>query len=885
MGPQETLEKRFFGTTKKKLAWAFGTAGLVVSVVVICLFTFMFGSGKQEKVGLQGRVKGHTVSGRLRSGAQKPKSNPDGRPIAESSTASSESITEEEVAENLNTQNDRLRSKPEERRNSTETDHSLKARKTTADGFKKSKDIFLTKARNAILDPAAKVDQLKSQFGLVVQKLDDVKKTSDADFNDPDDPKIAADSKFDDFMGSYFANNTVELIPEFDKKFTTLCAAGDAKALETLFNHWLSWMTKSKVSLAGETGPEWIKCKSFVDARKWFAASNPNILTPSERFNAPLNSLKNEGIIMVQVPSTVAEQTVEAIADILIDLKERGQNDKAKKVMEEFRNANAGDAKKVEMVTKMVATQSAVNETLKFIKNDSAIDRVFKMRNPKALKQIEEAKTIEQVFDAINSTFGLGSSKKTPSSVLVKAFGSYLKAKGENETVLKALQTIQDSMVADKVLNAEEKMHQANAWTEVIVNIREESDLKMLAESAAKSENGEHCFSSSSGYPCFLLSDSNQEYVEFLRISAKEQTNCLAKANSVKEFLKILSQIDLSHFPHPLNEYLQALSFSHGLCSNLSSGLDDLTILIDYDNGDDKTGLLRELLEKRLKRVPKVPKCNNTWHLVPMGLRSFAKHFEEVGDMKEAEEWRAFAVEADLIFSLGLPNETKYERVFNDYRSLKECGVTEEGLSNFLNLLLTLELEYKNRVKFLLSYMVSSKSPDIIQMIFECSAELSDKQAAQNIIKCKDVIDYSLFHNGKHLYFQVPFLIGVLDDEVVKVLCKNYKHPFSIPSNLGFKETVEFKNFVNKQAELFRNLPRTLVSEKLDKIIQSSPDFAPNIGFMDWRILQNSQPYGAELIDAYEALANIMDAYADPALTRKMKEHAAQVKEECKKLS
>ena len=932
--PQESLEKRLFGTTKKKLAWAAGTAGLVVSGIVIWLLVSKSGSGTQENVGLQvdnKRVNIHTASGRPQSGARKPKVRPDGSPIPESSTSSSESTTEEEVGETpnntaglegmgkknkgketkakstrkSNSRTDSIRSQPDQPdqgKDYTETERPsipLKPRKTTADGFKTSKTNFLTKARSAFLDPAAKVDQLKSQFGLVVQKLDDVKKTSDAGFEDPDDPKIVADSKFDGYMGSYFVKIVDELIPEFDTKFTELCAAGDAKALETLFNHWLSWVAKSKVNLAGKTSPEWIKCKSVAKVRKCFAKTNPNILTPGERFNALLNSLKDEGIITVDVPNTAAEQTSEAIAIIIINLEERGHNDKAKEVMEEFKNANAGDAKKVEMVTKIVTTQSAVKETLKFIKDDSKINSFFESDNPKALKQIEEAKTIEQLLDSINSTFTLSSaSMKTPSSVLVKAFSSYLKAKGESETVLNALQAIQDSLGADKAefLSVEEKMQQANAWTEVIVNIGEESDLRILTELVAKSDHGEYCLMSSSGYPHFILGNSNQEFVEILRISAKEQTNSLAKAKNLKEYLQILSQIDLSHCPCSLRKYIHALSYLHGLSGDIASGLAALKYLDNYDNSSDKTVLLKELLGKRLERVAKVPKDNDSWYHVPSGLRSFANHFEEVGDKKEAEEWRTFALEADIIFSLGLPNEAKYERIFSEYKGLKKAEVTEAGLSNFVDLLSNLEPEFQNGAKFLLAFMVKSESNDVVQMILKTGPALkNDHQVAKNLIRCKNFVDRRQFSYGKHLYFQLPFLIGVLDDDVVQYLCMNHhQHPISIPSNMGFKKTAEYQNFVNKQTEFFGKIHylsddknealKTLIDEKLDKLA-SPPDFAPNIGFMDWRILQNCQPYGAELIDAYEALASIMDAYADPGLARKMKEHAAQVKEDCKKLS
>ena len=790
---------------------------------------------------------------------------------------------------------------PEENGDSTETEkpaNPLKPKIVTAAHFKTSKDNFLTKARNAFLDPAVNVDQLKSQFGLVVQTLDDVKKASDANYEDPEDPKIVADSKFDGYMGSYFVKIVDELIPQFDTKFTEICVAGDAKALETLFNHWLSWMAVSKVNLTGKATPEWIRFKSFSEAKKWFSGTNPNIIPPSERLHDLLNSLKDEGIITVEVPNSVFEQTPEIFAKIVIELNEKGQNDKAKKVMEEFTNANADDSKNVEMVTKIISTQSAVKDTLKFINSDGAIKSLFNDKYSKALKQIEEAKNVDQLLDAINSTFVIGSGMKTPSSVLVKAFSSYLRAKGESETVLSALQAIQDSLGVDKAenLGAEEKLQQANAWTEVIVNIRNESDLKMLVESVANSKIGYYCFSLSSGYPESLLSNSQrQPLVEILRVSAKEQTNSIAKAKNMKEYLQILSQIDLSHCPCSLKEYLKALSCSHDIFSDISGAFYNLAYLDKYDNSSsDKTGLLKEVLGKRLKRVPTMSKDNDAWYMFPRGLRKLADHFEKVGDKKEAEEWRAFALEADVIFSLGLPNETKYERIFNEYKGLKRAGVTEAGLSNFLNLLSTLEPEYNNRAKFLLSRLVSGVSLNNMQNVYESIAAVDSKQVAQNLIKCRGVVvDYLNLSDGNHLNFEIPFLIGVLDDEVVQFICKKNQHPFSIPSNLGFKESVEFKNFVKKQTVFFGRLLdynakhqalKKMVKERLSKLAPL-PDFAPNIGFMDWRILQNSQPYGAELIDAYEALANVIDAYADPGLARKMKEHAAQVKEDCKKLS
>ena len=611
--------------------------------------------------------------------------------------------------------------------------------------------------------------------------------------------------------------------------------------------------------------------------------SNPNVQPAEKLLLDALDKLKFEGKLTVSVPQKISDLTPEKITEYLKELKVNGREEDSKGLMEKYTKANAGDAKKTKAVAKIVASQSAIEEAINFIKSDSKLNLDSHSKVPEVLKKIEKATTIEQLLDFINTGIEAELFSSDPTRVLLKAFSCYLQAKGENETVLNALRTLQNSLdIKSNMRSPKEKLQQANAWAEVLLNIKDEIDLTTFSESAGKN-GANYQLDHYSCYPYSVF--NNQKHIEILRIFTKEQTESLTKSKNFKEFLHNLSHIDLSHSPCKFEDYVRALSYLYG-SNYFSDGLYSLANL-GYYCGDNPL-LFNELLRKRLERV--AHKLTDGWKGVPDALRNFAKCFEEEGDVKEADEWREYALEADLMFSIGLPKEEKYRSVFDLYKTYKM--VSKETLSPLLKEFATLEPLYRERSKYLLISI--TKSPIYIgRLLFRYfySNTFSADKTAQNIIKSDALRDFSQINNKKHLCYQFPLLVGVLDDDIVNKFCEDSKHPFIIPANLGFKGSEEFKEFVTAQKAFLEKFEysydvdnyelKKLFQEKLEKVV--APDFAPNISFLDLRIYQNVKEEGGALIEAYEKLAGIMATY-DSAISEKMKEHIKKMKEECFKL-
>ena len=613
--------------------------------------------------------------------------------------------------------------------------------------------------------------------------------------------------------------------------------------------------------------------------------STPIIQKAEELLLQALDKLKIEGSITGNVSQEISDVTLEKMAEYLKELKANGRDEDCKDLITKYTKANAGDATKV----KAVATIFAIGETINFIKSDSNLNSLFTSTVPEVLVSIEKATSIEQVLDSINLNMKAFFFHEEPIKVLIKAFSSYLQVKGESETVLKALQTLQNSQdIKLKKQSPKEKLQQANAWAEVVLHIKDESDLAMFRKSVG---NGDIKISLLlySCYPYSLFDDQKQ--IEILRIFTKEQTKSLTKSKNLKELLHNLSQVDLSHSPCKLNDYVLALSSLYE-GNSFSRGLKNLSSQLTFYGGDRAPVLLHELLGKRLERVPPRPEFYALWRWVPDALRNFADSFEKEGDKKEADEWREYALEADLMFSIGLPREEKYKSVFDLYKTYRMGDASKETLSLLLNEFATLEPQYKEMSKFLL---INITPPICVAKLLYSSfynKTFSADKTAQNIVNSSVITFCPQINDESRLCYQFPLLVGVLEDDVVEKFCENCPHPFRFPAIMGFKESDEFKEFAAAHRAFFEKVQfclrpdtfeiKKIVDEKMKDIVL--PDFSPNIGFLDRKIYQNMKEEAGALIEAYEKLVGIMATY-DSAIAKKMKEHIKKVKEDCFKLA
>lgn len=580
--------------------------------------------------------------------------------------------------------------------------------------------------------------------------------------------------------------------------------------------------------------------------------------------------------------NTKGEKTTKASGKAVGPKIQKSKTDQDAKAVD--KKPEPEEIKKPNPDTSAAATKNAIEATIKLIDNDPVTKSFFSTEEPDVLKQINEAKSIEEVLGAISSTFKKHATKLNGLAKLhIGAFANYLQAKGGNATAIDALTTVQNSLNTPKdKLSAKEKFQQGLAWGSVLLNVNEESDLTLFTKSIGKSPVEVEAL----WFPYGIL--TKPEELKKLR-NMKEQTEKLLEAKSEKEFINNLSQLDPQELTVEFETYIKSLELLFRDLPKLSAVFGVLSSLPLYSGDKDKLKRVAgEMLRRELKEIPLVPEENADWQIITRGLCNIAEQYENEGDLDEAGKWREFILRAEVILGLGLPDNKQYEHVFTGYKQFDTDGRDDDALVPFLNVLYSLEPKYRKSVKYFLGGVLEFDSFFIIEKIFESLDTFDADKIARNLTNVKSVEEKKHFQKGKNFYYLVPELLTFLDSDLAQKLCREYKPSFDIPSNFKFKTCAEFNSFVASQNRFIAKAEGpgahfAKCKEALHKFLEEAkpPSFIPNIGFASWNVGQHIPEQWENLIAKYKALAEKMKDY-DPVIATKMKDHVEQLEKESK---
>ena len=519
-------------------------------------------------------------------------------------------------------------------------------------------------------------------------------------------------------------------------------------------------------------------------------------------------------------------------------------------------------------------TENFMAETVLIFKSKKTeLDALLKKDSAELVTLIREAKTFRDLSFAISGNYADDSAdnqelNKELNVLHLNAMARYLKTHGEEESIVKALHSLADHVSGSKISSFE----CAKAWGNVIINVKDFYALDAYYQSI-KDHTTSVC--TDNQFPNVLFDQSNEKGLKMLRDEHKSKTAALLSAESTKD---VLGKISVISFNNPraenLNEYFRTVSlfFKDPNMRSLFSNLCPFTF-----PPVDGNELLSHLCCVVKKTVNTRPQFGHSWD----DLSKFVKIPYEIIRNLEAEsedpveiaEWTKFATDYELIMASGLKNDVVNEAVFDSYRLLKK-DFTEDNLKQFLDLILKnpvkLSLEFLN-----IGHLVASNcehSPRLICEIVSILWRLNDAgKVATNVMKIRNGKCIPMFEELGMNSFRFPFLLNILDDDVVKRLCTS-ERVTNIP-RFEFKKTDQFKNFVasltalqsklyNDQWEHYQNTK--YVRTQIRSYIGDNTNlFTPRIQFLtpSWNSHEMQKYLSPEILNivkAYRELADVI---------------------------
>ena len=744
--------------------------------------------------------------------------------------------------------------------------------------FKSMKTSFVNNLKKSFLsDPDD--EKLKTGYANLQNQLKHVLEKT-PDFVDPDEViKVSSTLTLDDFVKTSFTKQLEEIIQEYDKKLTEACKSNVAE-YEALFNSWLAWIKRLKIDLTGRTTPEWITFKSYSEAKKWCAKSNPAIRSKDDIF------LEELATIDIKLPTDLLEITPEVIFEIIEEIEKKASgadpeaikkaSEKVKDIQKKYSDLIASDKSKTDIFSRLLAISQAKSKASEIItKYKADLDPLLKdsKTSDDLIARIQAAKNFDEISNIIIGEYKLEDgyfkladeqlhNKLTMMHLEVMA--KYFEVRNEDPSVVDSLKLLANDVGNNKLSS----YGCAEAWGKVILKMKDIGDIRCYADSIRKTKNS-YYFSKISKFPNELFKKSNEDDLNKIRELHQEKTLMLLSAKSAADALEKICALDLElSTDKELHDYFETIAkftsddysgHIYRICPYSSSG-----------TGRDALNHLKDVVKRRVTKPPFELYSHSSYMVgsylsVPKIISFWLQ--EEKEPPEELQKWAVFETEYEVIMGLGLEKNVANEEYFESYRKLKN-DFSKDNLTSFFNLLLKNpeEFERKQIGKLLEAYcriVTESLFNDVVNSLWKIK---DGGRVAASIMALRNDVDSESLRFFSYNSFKYIFLLNLLnDDDVVREICQN-ENTFivvELPGNFNFRLTPEFNEFVVSLKKLqLRFWNSEFYEEAFTKlrgqVTSEETMFAPSIGFLKPALKKYFPQESKDIIAAYRKLADVI---------------------------
>ena len=763
--------------------------------------------------------------------------------------------------------------------------------------FKSMKTNFVNNLKKAFLSNPDN-EKLKTGFSNLQNQLKHVLEKT-PDFVDPDEVfKVSSTLTLDDFVKTSFTKQLEEIIQEYDKKLTEACKSNVAE-YEALFNSWLAWIKRLKIDLTGRTTPEWITFKSYSEAKKWCAKSNPAILSKDDIF------LEEMATLDIKLPPT---DTLKINPEVIFEIIEKIEKDangadpeaikkaseKAKEVQKKYSDLIASDKSKADVFSRLVAVSQAKSKASEIItKYKAELNSLLKgsKTSDDLIVRVQAAKNFDEITKIIIGEYNIedgylntvDDQRHNKLSMLhLEVMAKYFEVRNEDPSVVDSLKLLANDVGNDKMSSYD----CAEAWGKVILKVKDVGDIKSYADAIEKTKIN-HLFSRINKFPYELFKKNNEDKLSKLRELHQEKTLTLLSAKSAADALEKICSLDLElSTGRELHDYFENVGdfFNGNVFGNIFH-------ICPYSASKDTGRAVLSHLKDVVKRtVTKRPSdlCSDELFVAKWFFRVPEKIAEclkkEKHSPDELQKWADFATNYEMIMGSGLENNAANEEYFKAYRKLKE-DFTKDNLTPFLKLLLKTPEKFKDMpIAALLAYICKDANEYILEDVVKALWKIDDSEKlAASIMALKKEGNKPIFNFMSFNGFKFPFLLNILDDDVLREICHEqyFNVVVDLPENFDFKVTPEFNAFVdslrNFQSEFSKRGHDDEAFNKLRmEMLMVEPKFAPSIGFFKPALKRYFLQESKDVIEAYKKLAAVI---GDTAIQARMNAEAASIQQ------
>ena len=709
-------------------------------------------------------------------------------------------------------------------------------------------------------------EKLKTGYANLQNQLKHVLEKT-PDFVDPDDHKVSSTLTLDDFVKASFTIQLEEIIQEYDKMLTEACKSNVVE-YEALFNSWLAWIKRLEIDLTGRTTPEWITFKSYSEAKKWCAKSNPAILSKDDIFLEELATLN------MDLPTDPLKITPEIVFEAIEKIEKdasgadpeaiKKANEKVSSVKKNYTDLIASDKSKADVFSRLMAVSQAKSKASEIIaKHKSELNSLYEDSETfdLLLAKIQAAKNFDEISDIIIGKYvgdNLNSFKL--SMMHLEVMAKYFEARNEDPSVVDSLKHLAEN-VDNKTLSPYEC---AEAWGNVILKMKDIGELKYYADSLEKADLSFE-ISRLNKFPYKLFQKDNEENFNKLRELHQEKTLKLLSAKSAADALEKICALDLN------------LSTGWELCKyfeNVGNFSVDTTIghiyhILPYSDSDNGKALLDHIKEIVKRTVTKCPPdlrvtLVDSYCEIPTKIAKCLERENHSPD--ELQNWADFGTDYEMIIGSGLEMNVANEKYFEAYRNLKN-DFSDDNLTYFLTLILEEPEQFSDKcIASLLAFKCSSLiHGSILSNILDALWKINDaRKVATNIMALRKEDDDPILDCMAYNGFNFSFLLNILDDVVLREIChKTFSSLVDLPDDFDFKHTTEFAEFVDSLKELILKISeygyRDKAFNELRKEVESEKaKFAPSIGFLKPELKRYFLQESQNIIEAYKKLAVVI---------------------------
>ena len=469
---------------------------------------------------------------------------------------------------------------------------------------------------------------------------------------------------------------------------------------------------------------------------------------------------------------------------------------------------------------------------------------------------------ITHVYDQLHSKLSM---------MHLEIMAKYFEVCNEDSSVVDSLNSLAQNVGNNKMSSYE----CAEAWGKVILKMKNLEEIRHYADSLDKVKRSRE-ISRFSKFPARLFEKGNLEKLNKLRELHPDKALMLLSAKSTADALEKICALDLElSTGKELHEFFTIVNiffWDYAFIPYLA--------ICPYDDSANGKILLDHIKEVVKREVVKPPPGLDvqsynvqSYFNIPKDIADYVKRESPSSD--ELEKWTKFGADYEMIMGSGLEKNAANEKYFEAYRKLTSA-FTKDNLNHFFELILKKPTELKDieKVAILIGQNCNGYSELVIRSVVKTLWKINDaERIAANIITLRNASDTQIFSFLMYNGFKFPFLLNIIDDDIVRELChKQYDVVVDLPDNFEFKRTPEFNEFVGSLRKLQSKFIELGHSDgeffKLStEVTITKPEFAPSIGFLKPELKSYFPQEFTNVIEAYKKLAFVI---GDPEILIRM---------------